>query len=448
VDDLTAHSATALAGLIAQGQVSALEAIDAYLARIAEHNPSLNAIVTLDEPGARRRAREADAALACGETWGPLHGVPYTLKDVHSTAGIRTTWGHPGYVDNIPAADGPMAARLKRAGGVLLGKTHVALFPENPLGECNNPWDVQRIAGGSSSGAAAAVAAGLAPFDVGTDVTGSILGPSHFCGVYGMRPTERRISADGLTLLEPVFIWHVLMTPGPIARHPEDLELVLQAITGPEGRDTGIPPMPWRTASVPEIADLKIAWSTLDVPLDVPVQSVLDTCIRALSDQGAQVEQCLPNLHLPGHVQVVDQLFFQMVTAFQDGADGQAPPTLADYLFALDRRADLITAWDAFFQVWDLFVCPIHLLAAPAHDMVNPMTLANGREVTYEEQALPQVLAAASGHPSIVIPAGQDDHGMPIGIQLIGRRWDDERLIAMTKAISHLVGGYRQPTMT
>src|SRR6266550_3445383 len=175
--DVLFSSTTNLASAIRARQVSASEALDAHLAQIERHNRALNAVVTIQPDNARQRAREADEALARGQVWGPLHGVPFTLKDAHATAGMRTTTGFPPFADYVPQEDSTMTARLKAAGGILIGKTNVAMMladyqSNNPIfGRTNNPWNIGRTPGGSSGGAAAALAAGMTPFDIGTDLS-------------------------------------------------------------------------------------------------------------------------------------------------------------------------------------------------------------------------------------------------------------------------------------
>ena len=202
--DIVFSSTTELAAAIRSGRVSAVDVLDAHLKQIEKWNPALNAVVTLDAEGAYQRAHEADKALACEKLWGPLHGVPFTLKDALATAGMRTTTGFPPLADYVPHADSTAAARLKAAGGILMGKTNVPVLladyqTDNPIfGRTNNPWNTQRTPGGSSGGAAAAVASGMTPFDIGTDLSGSIRIPAAFCGLFGLKPTERRVSLAGL----------------------------------------------------------------------------------------------------------------------------------------------------------------------------------------------------------------------------------------------------------
>src|SRR6202023_3419395 len=259
-------STTQLAGAIRSGHVSAREVLSAHLAQIATHNPALNAVVTLDADRASERAREADEALARGENWGPLHGVPFTLKDAHATSGVRTTTGFPPLAGYVPKEDGAVAARLKDAGGILIGKTNVPVMladfqTSNPIfGRTNTPWDTARTPGGSSGGAAAALASGMTPFEIGTDLSASIRIPAHFCGVFGLKTTERRVPLTGVIpgLPGPRPL-RIMSTIGPMARTVDDLALVYSIIAGPDGLDTDVPPVPVGPAVAIELADLRIA---------------------------------------------------------------------------------------------------------------------------------------------------------------------------------------------
>src|SRR5256886_5909859 len=202
--DMVFSSTTQLAAAIRTGHVSATEVLEAHLAQIDTHKAALKRIGTMDAERARERAREADKALARGQVWGPLHGVPFTLKDAHATAGMRTTTGFPPLADYVPQEDSTVTARLKEAGGILIGKTNVAMMladyqSNNPIfGRTNNPWNIERTPGGSSGGAAAALASGMTPFEIGTDLSGSLRIPAHFCGLFGLQPTQQRVSLVGL----------------------------------------------------------------------------------------------------------------------------------------------------------------------------------------------------------------------------------------------------------
>src|SRR5437667_525540 len=257
--DIVFSSTTQLAVAIRAGHVSATEVLEAHLAQIDTHNPALNAIVTMDTERAHERAREADEALARGQVWGPLHGVPFTLKDAHATAGMRTTTGFPPLADYVPKVDSTVTARLKAAGGILIGKTNVHVMLADPaqtnnpiFGRTNNPWNSERTPGGSSGGAAAALAAGMTPFEIGTDLSASIRIPAHFCGVYGLKPTEQRVPLTGLIpgLPTPRSV-RIMSCIGPMARTVDDLALLYAILAGPDGRDTEM-----ATVSIEEVLTL------------------------------------------------------------------------------------------------------------------------------------------------------------------------------------------------
>ena len=242
MQDLAFHSASHLATAIQERQISAQEVLDRHLRHITRHNSALNAIVTLNDGSAREQAQQADAALAEGTIWGPLHGVPITIKDLFFTEGIRTTFGYKGFADYIPNRDSTIVARLRAAGAIILGKTNLPypstdIQTHNPLfGRTNNPWNLNTTSGGSSGGGAAAVAAGLSPLDIGSDLGGSIRIPAHFCGVYGFKPTEHRVPSMPPTKLNTTR--HMLAT-GILARSIADLKLGLRINEHPRRKRTG-----------------------------------------------------------------------------------------------------------------------------------------------------------------------------------------------------------------
>jgi amidase len=298
-------SATQLAAAIQSGQVSATQVLEAHLTQIEQYNPALNAVVTLDSDRAREQARLADAALARGEVWGLLHGLPFTLKDAHATAGMRTTTGFSP-LDHVPQKDSTITARLKAAGGILIGKTNVAAMladfqSNNPIfGRTNNPWNLDRTSGGSSGGAAAAIAAGMTPFDIGTDLSGSIRIPTHFCGVFGLKPTEHRIPLTGLIPgLPPPRSVRIMSCIGPMARTVEDLTLLYSLMAGPDGQDTEVQPV--SIDAVPELnlSQLRIAFATTfpDLAIAIDIRDAIAKLATQLNSLGATVEEAtLPTL--------------------------------------------------------------------------------------------------------------------------------------------------------
>ncbi len=452
--DIVFSSTTQLAAAIRAGYVSAMEVLEAHLAQIDKHNPALNAIITMDTERAHERAREADEALARGEVWGPLHGVPFTLKDAHATAGVRTTTGFPP-LDHVPHEDSTVAARLKAAGGILFGKTNVAAMlgdpaqSNNPIfGRTNNPWDIARTPGGSSGGAAAAAASGMTPFEIGTDLSGSIRIPAHFCGLFGLKPTEHRVSLDGLIPgLPPPRSVRIMSCIGPMARTVEDLALLYAIIAGPDGRDTDVPPVP--VDAVPELAlnGLRIAFAPTfpGFPVAAAVRDAVQELAQRLHSLGAAVEEAtLPELDFNQEGASAGALIGMMVGAFQP-EENQSPTTFAQYLEALHRRDRSMIVWEQFFHEWDVLLCPPSMTTAFPHCEAGSPLQVDGREVAYWMVSAHTTVFNYTGHPAVVLPYTRDHEGLPIGVQMIGRHWDESRLLAIARALRTVTGEFQRP---
>lgn len=453
--DIVFSSTTQLAAAIRAGHVSATEVLEAHLAHIDEYNPALNAIITLDAERAHERAREADEALARGQVWGPLHGVPFTLKDAHSTAGMRTTVGFPPLADHVPQEDSTVTARLKEAGGVLIGKTNVPTMladyqSNNPIfGRTNNPWNVERTSGGSSGGAAAALASGMTPFEIGTDLSGSIRIPAHYCGVFGLKPTEKRVSLAGL-IPDPRGTprsVRIMSSLGPMARTVEDLALLYPIIAGPDGRDTEVQPVP--VGDVPELAltKLRIAFApTLPgFPVAADIRDALEELTRQLDRSGVVVEEAtLPALDFNQELASAGELIGMAIGAFQR-EEHERPTTLAQYLEALHKRDQSILAWEQFFQAWDALLCPASMVAAFPHCETGSPLHVDGQDVAYWLVSAHGTVFNYTGHPAVVLPYTLDRDRLPIGVQIVGKRWDESRLLAVAKALSHVTGEFRRP---
>jgi amidase len=444
MDDPIFAPAHELAEAIQRREVSSVEVVDAYLAQITRHNPQLNAVVTLDEEGARGKAEEADTALARGEVWGPLHGVPVTLEDCHATAGIRSTWGgYSSLADFVPTEDSVVTGRLKAAGAILLGKTNGPLIwgRDSMFGRTNNPWDVDRTPGASSGGPAAAVAAGLTAFDIGLDTTGSILYPSHCCGIFGMRPTEHRVSLRGAFFIDPIQKFHIMSVVGPMARSVEDLRLALRVIAGPDDRDPFVPPVPWREAPAPPMRDLRVAWTpTLPgVPIIAEARAAVEGLAEELSRQGARVQRCLPEVDFAEQYRFADQTFWLIAGTFDETEQGAS---LEAYLTALHRREELALVWDRFFCEWDVLLCPVDPGVAPPH---GEAVVVDGEPVADTQAAVPAASSPVSGCPTVVIPLVWTRERLPVGVQVMGQRWEDERLLAIAQLLSELTPGFQRP---
>jgi amidase len=444
-------TARALARRIREGRLTAVAALDAALERIGKHNPDLNAVVSLAADDARQQAAEADAALRRGEDAGPLHGVPMTLKDGLDVAGLRTTVGTP-VLDRVAERDGAVAARLRAAGAVIIGHTNVPPWwadyrTENPIfGRTSNPWDRTRTPGGSSGGAAAALAAGLTPLEVGTDLAGSIRLPAHYCGVYGLKTTEHRVPLTGGFSLpgdapRPV---RIMSSAGPMARDLDDLELALRVIAGPDGLDGDVPPVPLGARRRPALADLRLAVAPTvpggpdaDPAADSAARGRVERIAAAAADAGARVEQRLPDVDWPALHELFGALVHTLTGVLDPDADLPAERrTLAWYLTALDRRDRFTATWESFFGDVDALILPPAATPAFTHD------------TTGYDLGVAHLLGFANlcGLPGLVVPAGVED-GLPAGVQIVGPRWSDLRLLDVAAALEAggILPGFQAP---
>ena len=488
MSDLVFLPAHQLAQMIRDRQVSAVEVFDAYLAQISKHNSKLNAICTLDADNARATAKLADEALARGEYWGALHGVPVTIKDIFETVGLRTTAGYIPLKDYIPQQDATVVARLRTAGAVILGKTNMAelagdfqstnsLFPR-----VNNPWNLDYTAGGSSGGSAAAVAAGLSPLDIGNDIAGSVRQPATFCGVYGLKPTDRRISTAGSIPEVPgmPLCLRQMLTIGCFGRSLEDIRLCFSLIAGADLRRPDVPPIPLDTPSGKSLQDLKIAWidEWVEVPVAAQIRGAVQTAVQKLAQAGTYVERWLPkdfdlstvwNLHgrmeayINNYAQPKDgynlrrslELLFRTATQgdkklrnlgnFSRFLPELLNPSLRGYFETLTERDRFIAQIDEALEAWDVWLTPVTATPAFTH---RPAWSA----IDIEGKSYPHAVANGaytipfnlSGHPAVVIPIGHHN-GLPIGMQIVGKRWREMELLAIAQELDKVVGDFRHP---
>ncbi|MDO8688701.1 MAG: amidase [Dehalococcoidia bacterium] len=475
-------TASELAKAILGKDISAVEALNAHLRQIRRHNPGLNAIVTLNEEEAQRRAREADAALARGQVWGPLHGVPVTFKDAFETSGLRTTAGHRPLARYIPKRDATVVARLRSAGAIVLGKTNLPALggdyqtDNKVFGRSNNPWDPSRTPGGSTGGGAAAVAAGLSPLEIGSDIGGSIRVPAHFCGVFGLKPTEGRVSGAGhIPPLPgaPLNTRH-LISFGPLARSVVDLRAALSIMAGADGLDSNASDVPLDTPQDRPLCERRFAWTDDfgGVPVTPETRSALEILATELRRLGCRVERRNPpdfdfqaawrtcyeissfERHASGPL--IERLIMiwgtsvmprksPIMKGFARGLRMRA----SSYSMALAVRDRLIDSLERFLQDWDAWLCPAASIPAFKHRS----TLAHGRPFRLEGRRVPYEMAAAAytvpfnltGSPAVVLPVTQSREGLPIGVQLVGRRWRDMDLLAIADHIAEVTGPFRRP---
>ena len=475
-------SASDLAKAILARDISAIEALEAHLLQIRRHNPGLNAIVTLDEEEARRRALEADDALARGQVWGPLHGVPVTFKDAFETSGLRTTAGHRPLARYVPSRDATVVARLRSAGAIVLGKTNMPALggdyqTDNKIfGRSNSPWDPSRTPGGSTGGGAAAVAAGLSPLEIGSDIGGSIRVPSHFCGVFGLKPTEGRVSGAGhIPPLPgaPRNIRH-LISFGPLARSVEDLRTALSIISGPDGLDPNATAVPLDTPSDRPLRERRFAWSDDfgDVPVTPETRSGLENLAAELGRLGCKVERRNPpdfdfqaawrtcyeissfERHASGPlierlIMIWGTTVMPMKSPMMKGFARGLRMSARSYSKALAVRDRLIDALERLLQDWDAWICPAASVPAFKHRSIlahaRPFRV-RGRSVAYEMAAAAHTVPFnLTGSPAVVLPVAQSREGLPIGVQLVGRRWHDMDLLAVAEQLSEVTGPFRRP---
>ncbi len=480
MNDWAYQSATAMARAMRERRIGCVELLDLHLERVRRHNPALNAIIALDSDRARARAREADAASARGESWGPLHGVPMTVKEAFDVAGLPTTWGLPELRDNIADANAASVEGLLGAGAIIFGKTNVPLLlgdwqTFNAIhGTTNNPWDLARTPGGSSGGAAAALATGMSALELGSDIGSSIRNPAHYCGVYGHKPSFGIVPQHGHWIPGAHVPLDVLVC-GPLARSAADLALALQVIAGPEPFDrpawTLKLPAPRKTA----LREFRIALILEDPNCAVDrivtdrIQGIADAAARA----GARVDdKARPRIDtLRAHALYLQLLrgatgallgedaFAQTrAKAAQLAAHDQSygarvlRATVQDHrrwFAAHVERQALRAAWAAFFEEYDVVLCPVAASAAFPHDQQRERPdrriIVNGREEDYNAQLYWAGIASLPNLPATAAPAGRTPGGLPVGVQIMGPYLEDHTTIEFARLLAEVSEGFVPP---
>ncbi len=456
------RSAAEIARLVRAGDASASEVVRSCLARIEEVNPAINAVVAL-APDAVELARAADEAFVHGRPLGPLHGVPFTIKDSLDTAGVATTAGTVGWRGRVPHRDATVVGRLRAAGAILLGKTNTPEFTwsdetdNDVYGRTSNPYDLERTPGGSSGGPGAIVAAGGSPFDIGSDTGDSIRQPAHVCGIAGIKPTAGRVPRTGhwpdyRGILGP------LTQLGPMARRVDDLALILPLIAGPDGEDPQVPPVPMPDLARGDVKGLRVVAFTdngLRTPTRATVAAV-EAAIDALSEDGATIVREVP----PGlgeAWQTWDALVRADGWAWLARLISEAgTPGMGSYqtrgwlspasalsgpeLTALVERADAIRA---AFRRWlaeaaaDVLVCPVMPQAAIRHGESNAAWFGDSYSDVHN----------LTGLPAVVVRGGTTEDGLPIGVQLLAPHWREDLALAAARVVEAASGGWRRPPL-
>jgi amidase len=480
MDELVFASAARLAGEVRARRIGCRELLERCLARVERFDPALNAVVARQFDRARDRADAADRALARGESWGPLHGLPMTVKESFNVAGLPSTWGNPVLRDNIAADNAVLVDRLLGAGAVIYGKTNVPLMladsqSYNDLyGTTNNPWDTSRTPGGSSGGEAAAVAAGFGALGAGSDMAGSLRNPAHYCGIYAHKPSWGLIPTRGHSpggALTPTDISVV----GPMARHAEDLDLALRVLVGPDGPQQTA----WRTDLPPprhrRLGEFRVALWT-DSPLceiDASVADRLAAANAKLVAAGVSVDRRARPLFDPVEQHRLFMILLRAATTSrlndEDFAEQQAiASTLSpsdtslraatargatlshrDWAVANEARTRLRHIWRDFFRQFDVVLTPVAATAAFPHDH-NPerhrrLIPVNGEPRPYTDQLFWAGLASLCYLPATAAPLGLAPDGLPVGMQIIGAEGDDLTTIEFARLAAAEIGGFTPP---
>jgi amidase len=480
------QSARELAAALRTRQISAVELLDQTIARIVAYDGAINAVVVRDFERARAEAAEADRAIAAGDG-RPLLGVPITVKEAFSVAGLPTTWGVPGTERARAGEDAVAVRRLKAAGAIVIGKTNVPLMladwqSYNAIyGTTNNPWDLARTPGGSSGGGAAALAAGYVALEYGSDLAGSLRAPASFCGVFAHKPTHdlvpvRGNAPPGARLLS-VGVEVDLAVVGPMARTAADLALALDITAGPDDADAigyrlALPPP--RHSELKDFRVLVVDQHPL-LPTSEAVRAALTRTADGLQKAGCKVARTSPMIP---DLAFVGRTYTQLLMAFsaaefpadihrkmQDAAaklpSGDmslralrlrgAVISHAQWIW-LDRfRAGITDQWRQLFRDWDVLICPVMPTPAFVHDHgdIEARTISvDGTDVPYADQSMWPSVATLTGLPATAMPIGRSHEGLPIGMQIIGPYLEDRTTIAFADLVERTFGGFVAPSLT
>jgi amidase len=448
---LTAHAALAA---MARGELGSEELLDAHLSVVERHNGELNAVVALDAR-ARSRCRQADRRRARGEVLGPLHGLPITMKDSFETEGLVTTCGSPALAGYVPRSDAAAVARLRAAGAIVYGKTNLPLYAADfqtaneVYGLSRNPWDQSRTVGGSSGGAAAALASGMTLLELGSDIGGSIRAPAHYNGVAGHKPTWGAVPQRGHIPGPPGALAPLdLGVVGPMARSIADLELALEVLTG-EGV-AGVPGAQLPPARIGALAGVRVGLWVEDpaAPTSRHVSSVLRATADRMADHGASIDDRIrPDRSLDEMHQVYVQL---LAAAMGQGAGGRQ--SHREWLDADERRHQIMRSWRRFFDEVDVVIAPCAPVTAFPHDLAGaPETRTidvDGEPVPYLDHLVWAGLATLPLLPATAVPVGCAPDGLPVGAQVIGPRWADRTTLAVARLVEGQGGGFLAPPQT
>jgi len=485
MEEMAFQSAVELAALVRGKKISAREMLDYFLERVNRLNPELNAIVCMNVEDARKRAVAADQALSRKENWGPLHGVPMTIKDTLEVAGMPCTSGAPKLKEHMPRRNADVVESYVNAGAVIFGKTNVPIYggdfqSDNEVyGRSDNPWDSSRTPGGSSGGAAAALAAGLCGLDLGSDIGGSIRTPAHFCGIFGHKPSYGIIPQRGHIPPAPGVDAPAyprgtdIMVVGPLGRDIVDIELSMDLLVRPRPADRKAWAIKLPAPRKKCLNDYKIAFWPDDptCPVDAAVGDVLQAAVDSLAGHGVKIGTARPDidfaeshrvyLSLLGAVMgagTPDKMFnkwLEEVRGLSEADDGYLARHLRgatqyhrDWALMDLARQHLRQKWADFFTEHDALICPVCPVAAFGHDpryMYDRRLSINGRDRAYMDAVGWAGLAGVANLPATVLPAGRTPEGLPVGMQVIGPYLEDWTPIHIARLMTLIVGGFEPP---
>lgn len=466
--ELTQLSAVVMASLIGAGKISPVDLAEAHLAKIEQLNPKLNAFVHVDPERVRRDARDAEALVGSGKQLGPLHGVPISIKSCIDVAGMRCEAGTRLRAGFIATHDAPLVERLRHAGAIILGVTNtpellMAWETDNLLYDrTNSPWDLNRTAGGSSGGESAAIASGMSAGGVGSDGGGSIRVPAHFTGICGLKPTPGRIPSTG-HFPPSGGPFALLGVVGPMARTVEDLKALFEVMQGPDDGDTCAAPVPLRWPNEDELKGLRIGSFEDDgrTPVTQEIRDAVHIATEALSRAGFQVEPFRPEgLE---EARLLWKKFFvktggMLIGPMFNGREHDVSPILKQFLewsaaeSSLSAQ-DFIDAWIARdvlrarfldqMQRYPILLCPPAAIPAFRHGERN--WIIDGKTVEYLDAWSYTEWFNLLGNPGAVIPITQSAEGLPIGVQIVGRPWQEEQVLSVAAAVEKIVGPGKTP---
>ena len=453
--------AATLAQRIRDRSLSPVEVTQVHLERIESVNPRLNALIAFPD-GVMERAREAEAAATRGEFWGPLHGVPFTVKDCVDTAGVVTTRGSRLFADHVPEADATVVKRLKDAGGIFIAKSNMpefALWWETDnlvYGRTENPWMIGRTPGGSSGGEAAAVASGMSPLGIGSDVGGSIREPANYCGIVGLKATHGRIPLTGHWPETLLRFMHV----GPIVRSVGDAALALSVMAGPDGADHYALPVPSPgVAELPPPAGLRVAWCPEGPfsPVEREVQDTVASAAAALGELGCSVEQVdlegwenWPGQQISARIFAAEGNVYlapiiegrkDMLALSMQRRLNIPGPSYDEYLEAMEQVERLRAAAVRLFNDFDVLLLPTGPVAAHPHD-TRRHEIGRAPDVIETAPARHALTCTVpfdlTGSPALSVPFGMSDSGLPIGVQVVGRHFEESTILRAGAALEEL----------